>query len=178
MVQFINLSGGIGMEICEVCGKELGNSYKNVEVYRAKLIKRGVNKGKLGTSVASEYGKFEPATVNVCNRHLRGFWNQRFISGVIAFVIIFIPILTLISLVPIWTTDNRRIMLIIGMVISLALMYLLVRRITIDGYIAGLLSLNARNRQEKVEFFGKAKYNRLMRKFSRLDAVLKEDRDK
>jgi len=69
-------------------------------------------------------------------------------------------------------------MLAVGVILSLSLVYLLVRRITFDGYIASLLTLNPKNRKEKIEFFGKAKYQRLMRNFSRLDAVLKEDLDK
>ena len=166
------------MENCDVCGKELGSRYQSVEVFKARLIKRGVNKGKLGNSVASEYGKFEPVTVRVCKRHLLGFWNQRFIPGAIAFVLIFIPVMTLVSYIPVWSGDNRAILMLVSMIISLGLVTLLVRRITYDGYVAGLLTLNPQSRQDKVEFFGKAKYRRMMRNLSRLDAVLKEDRRK
>lgn len=166
------------MEICDVCGKDLGGGYQSVEVYKARLIKRGVNKGKMGSSVASEYGKFEPVTLKVCKRHQRGLWNQRFIPGFIAFILIFIPLVKLISFIPVWNTGNRPVMIVVGIILSLYLVYLLVRRITFDGYIASLLTLNPKNRAEKVEFFGKAKYQRLMRNFARLDAVLKEDQDK
>jgi hypothetical protein len=178
MVQFINLAGGTEMEICDVCGKDLDGGYQSVGVYKAGLIKRGVNKGKMGSSVASEYGKFEPVTMRVCKRHQRGFWNQRFIPGFIAFILFFIPLVTLVSFIPVWNIDNRPVMLAVGVILSLSLVYLLVRRITFDGYIASLLTLNPKNRKEKIEFFGKAKYQRLMRNFSRLDAVLKEDLDK
>jgi len=162
------------MEPCDVCEKELGAKYKTVDIYQTHLISRGVNKGKIGpAAVASEYGKFEPVTVKVCNSHLRGFYTQRFIPGFIAFVLLFIPIFTLISFIP-GVKDNRTLMILMSVLVGLVVVYFLVRRITYDGYIASLLTLQPRNRAAKVEYFGQAKYRRILKNFARLDAVLKD----
>lgn len=165
------------MENCDVCEKDLGDRYSTVDIYTAHLIKRGVKKGKMGASVASEYGKFEPVSVKVCNRHLRGFWTQRFIPGFIAFILLFIPIMTLISLIPVWS-DNRTLMILTSIALALFVVYFLVRRITYDGYIASLMTLQPRNREARIEYFGKAKYQRMMRNLSRLDAILKNSERK
>ncbi len=167
------------MEPCDVCEKELGSDYRTVDIHRTHLIKRGVNKGKLGgTSVASEYGKFEPVSVKVCSRHLRGFYTQRLIPGFIAFILLFIPVLFLVKLIPIWSDTNRTPLVLTTIIIVLAVVYFLVRRITYDGYIASVLTLQPRNREAKIEYFGQAKYRRMMKNFSKLDAILKDDNQK
>ncbi len=165
------------MEICEVCEKDLEHGHKNVSLYSAQLIRKGVSKGKLGTTVASEYSKFNPVVVKVCNRHLRGFWVQRIMPGVIVFLVVMIPIMTLLQLIPVWTDANRIYSWLIGFVLAMVIVFLLVRRITYDGYIASLMTLQAKNREQKVEFFGQAKYKRIMKNFSRLDTLIQKDRD-
>jgi hypothetical protein len=166
------------MEICDVCGKELDRGGQNVQVYTAKLIRRGYSKGKLGASVASEYGKFSAVEVKACNRHLRGFWTQRFIPGFIAFIVLSIPIISLVSLIPIWTNDNRSVMFIVGLLVTLIPVTFLVRRITYDAYIASLLTLKPRPQEPGHEYFGQAKYRRIMRNLSRLDAMIEDDHKK
>ena len=165
------------MEICEVCGKDIDHGFKIVSMYTAKLIKMGVSKGKLGATVASEYGKFSPIEVKVCNRHQRGFWFQRFMPGLIVFIVAIIPLVSLISLIPVWTAANRPYSWLIGFLLSLIVVYFLVRRITFDAYIASLLTLKVENREQKIEYFGKAKYKRIMRNFARLDALI-DQKDK
>ncbi len=177
MVQFEIGSGEECMELCDVCEKDLEHGYQNVSLYSAQLIRKGVSKGKLGTTVASEYSKFSPVVVKVCSRHKRGFWIQRIMPGVIVFLVVTIPIMTLLSLIPVWTDANRIYSWLIGIALALIIVYFLVRRITYDGYIAGLMTLQVKNREQKVEFFGQAKYRRIMRNFSRLDAIIQKDKN-
>ena len=172
MVQFNISPEGAGMDICEVCEKDLDHGYQTVSMYTAKLIRMGVSKGKLGSTVASEYGKFSPVEVKVCNRHKRGFWIQRFMPGLIVLLVVMIPFVSLISLIPVWTVENRAFPWLIGFLLSLVVVYFLVRRITYDAYIASLLTIQVKNREQKVEFFGQAKYRRIMRNFDRLDDLI------
>ncbi len=165
------------MEICDVCEKDLEHGYQNVSLYSATLIRKGVSKGKLATTVASEYSKFSPVVVRVCNRHRRGFWTQRIMPGVIVFLVVMIPIMTLLQLIPVWTDANRIYSWLLGFVLAMVIVVLLVRRITYDGYIASLMTMQVKNREQKVEFFGQAKYRRIMRNFSRLDALVQKDKD-
>ena len=65
-------------------------------------------------------------------------------------------------------------MILMSVLVGLVVVYFLVRRITYDGYIASLLTLQPRNRAAKVEYFGQAKYRRILKNFARLDAVLKD----
>jgi hypothetical protein len=166
------------MEICEVCGKDLDRRHQSVHVYCAKLIRRGYSKGKLGSSIASEYGKFSSVEVNACNRHLKGFWTQRLIPGFIAFIVLSIPIISLVSLIPIWTNDNRSLMFGVGLLLTLIPVIFLVRRITYDAYIAGMLTLKPSEQEQGIEYFGQAKYRRIMRNLSRLDALIEDDHKK
>ncbi len=165
------------MDLCEVCGKDLEHGFKTVSMYTATLIRKGVSKGKLGTTVASEYSKFSPIDVKVCNRHVRGFWFQRIMPGLIVLLVAMMVFITLILLLPVWTVENRPYAWLISFVLSMVVVYLLVRRITYDGYIAGLMTLQVKNREQKVEFFGQAKYRRIMRNFARLDAMVQRDKD-
>ena len=135
------------------------------------MIRKGVSKGKLGTTIASEYSKFTPVVVKVCNRHKRGFWGQRIMPGIIVFLVVMLPIVSLISLIPVWTDANRIYSWLIGFVLSMVVVYFLVRRITYDGYIASVMTIQFKNREEKVEYFGQAKYRRIMRNLSRLDSL-------
>jgi hypothetical protein len=165
------------MEICDVCQKELGEGYSTLDIYQAHLIKRGVKKGKVGTSVSSEYGKFEPVSVKVCKRHLRGLWSQRLFPGFIALILLYIPITTLISLIPIWSA-SRPLLFATGVIVTLIPVYFLVRRISYDGYIAALLTQYPKNREAKIEYFGQARYRRMMRNLARLDSVLNDSERK
>ena len=166
------------MELCDVCEKDLDHRYQIISMYTAKLIKMGVSKGKLGSTVSSEYGKFSPIEVKVCNRHKRAFWFQRFMPGFIVFIVAIIPLVSLISLIPVWTVATRPYPWLIGFLLSLVVVYFLVRRITYDAYIASLLTLQVKNREQKVEFFGQAKYKRIMRNFARLDDLIRQkDKD-
>ena len=159
------------MEVCDVCEKELGDHFRNVSIYRAHLLRRGVNKGRLGSSVASEYGKFELVTVKVCRRHLRGFFTQRLIPGIMAFIVILIPIASLLYLLQIWGSQIA-LMLLIAAILTLIPVYFLVRRISYDAYIASFMTLQPKNRVAKVEYFGQAKYRRIMKNLARLDAMV------
>ncbi len=172
MVQYDIYPGEECMEICDVCEKDLEHGYENVSLYSAHLIRKGVSKGKLGTTIASEYSKFNPIVVKVCNRHKRGFWVQRIMPGVIVFLVVMLPIMTLLSLVPVWTDANRIYSWLVGFVLSMVIVYFLVRRITYDGYIASLMTIQVKNREQKIEFFGQAKYRRIMRNLSRLDSMV------
>lgn len=163
------------MEICEVCGKDLDHGYQTLSVYTAKLLSRGFSKGRTGSTTASEYGKFSQVTVRVCNRHIKGFWIQRFIPAFMAFILIYIPVATLIYLVPVWKPATIPFMFILAAVVTLVIDILLVRRITYEAYVARLLSIEARNREEKVEFFGNSQYRRIMRNLAKLENVLKEN---
>lgn len=167
------------METCDVCRKEMDRGYKNVSVYTAKIIKRGVSKEKIGpSSVMSEYGKISMIEVKACNRHVRGFWVQRLIPGFIALILLTIPMVTLVSLIPIWTVDNRVQLFLAGVILALIPVIFLVRRITYDGYIAGLLSLKPRQGEEGYDYFGRAKYRRIMRNLAKLDAMIRNDKTK
>jgi len=175
MVQFGICSGGDGMEMCEVCGKDLDHGYKTLSVYTARLLRRGVSKGKTGSTIASEYGKFSQVAVRVCNRHIRGLWIQRLIPASMAFILVYIPVATLIYLVPVWKPETIPVMFILSAVVTLAIVILLVRRITYEAYVARLLTIQARNHEEKVEFFGNSQYRRIMRNLAKLENVLKEN---
>ena len=163
------------METCEVCGKDLDHGYKTLSLYTAKIISRGVSKGKLGSTVASEYGKFSQAVVKVCNRHIMGLWIQRFIPAFMAFILIYIPVATLIYLIPVWKTETLPLMFIISAVVTSVIVFLLVRRITYEAYVARLLTIQAKKHEEKVEYFGNSQYRRIMRNLNKLDEVLKEN---
>ena len=166
------------MDICEVCGKDLDHGYQTVSMYTAKLLRMGVSKGKLGSTVASEYGKFSQIEVKVCNRHKWGFWIQRFMPGLLVFIVAMIPLVSLVSLIPVWTVENRPYSWLVGFILSLVVVYFLVRRITYDAYIASLMTIQVKNREQKVEFFGQAKYKRIMRNFARLDDLIhQKDKD-
>jgi hypothetical protein len=172
MVKYHIYSGEESMEICDVCEKDLTHGYQNVSLYSAHLIRKGVSKGKLGTTVASEYSKFSPVMVKVCKRHRRGFWIQRIMPGVIVFLVVMLPIMTLLSLIPVWTDANRIYSWLVGFVLSMVIVYFLVRRITYDGYVASLMTVQIKNREQKVEFFSQAKYRRIMRNLNRLDSMI------
>ena len=165
------------MENCEVCGKDLDHGYEAIEIHTAKLIKRKVQKEKLGTATASEYGKFTSVSVNVCNRHKIGLWTQRLIPGFIAFILIFIPIATLLSLIPL-LKSNLSALFIICVPITLIPVYFLIRRITYEAYIASLLTFQPKNRVAGIEYFGMAKYRRIMRNLARLDKLIDNENKK
>ncbi|HVP21513.1 MAG TPA: hypothetical protein VMS73_06590 [Anaerolineaceae bacterium] len=165
------------MENCEVCGKDLEHGYEAIEIHTAKLIKRKVKKEKLGTAIASEYGKFAPVSVSVCNRHKLGLWIQRLIPGFLAFILIFIPIATLLSLIP-FLKNNPSALFIISIPITLIPVYFLIRRITYEAYIASLLTFQPKNREAGIEYFGMAKYRRIMRNLANLDKLVDNENKK
>ncbi len=164
------------MELCEACGKDLDHGYRTLNIHTAKILSRGVSKGRIGTTVASEYGKISPVDVKVCNRHIRGLWIQRLIPFFLTFILFFIPIATGIYLIPIWKPETTPLMFLISAIVTLILVILLIRRqITYEAYIARLMTIQARNRGDKVEYFGNAQYRRILRNLARLEKALKEN---
>ena len=97
--------------------------------------------------------------------------------GFIAFILIFIPIATLLSLIPL-LRNNLSTLFIICIPITLIPVYFLIRRITYEAYIASLLTFQPKNREAGIEYFGMAKYRRIMRNLARLDDLIDNESKK
>ena len=161
------------METCDVCGKVISGDGEYFSLYKSYLLKRVKIKGALTSSVASQYAEFRPVKVHICSRHKKNLLSQRLMSGLIVFVVAYIPIMLLLSLLINWTGNEGSRYLITG-AISLILAVLMVRRITYDGFIASLMTMQSRSREGRDEYFADAKYQRIMRGLARGDAELEK----
>lgn len=153
------------MPTCLLCGKEPGPDFDTLQLYKTHLLHRSIAKSRLGSETSSEYSKFVKVDVQICRKHRRNLWFQRFMSSLIVFLLLYIPVATLFFFVsnPLanWT-ENVAVFFLIAAGITLIPVLLLARRISQDAFIASALNLRPENKENAVEYFNEAKYKKLL----------------
>ena len=86
------------MPTCDVCGNEINDRCETVSLFKARLVSRSVSDQRLNTArISSTYDRFQPVEVTVCPRHRRELFVQRIMPGLISFIILYFPVLFLVS---------------------------------------------------------------------------------
>ncbi len=166
------------MGTCDVCGKETNGNERAVSLHKASLLKRATKKGSMGSSTTSVYKNFSIAEVRACPRHTRALWLQRLLSGFLVLILVILPIAAILSIF-FNIRENPQLSIAVILIIALVPTYLMVRRIAYDAFIAGLMNMRRQTGEERVEYFGEAKYQRLMKRIAALDAeIAREDKIK
>ncbi|MDZ4158309.1 MAG: hypothetical protein U1B80_00840, partial [Anaerolineaceae bacterium] len=110
------------MPACELCGEDVNNKGIPLRLYRGYLLQREVSKGELhSTRAVSTYQRFEPVNVLVCSRHLKNLWVQRLIAGLFAYLLLFFPVVMVVSWLVKWHPQATTLQFILGALLSMLL---------------------------------------------------------
>lgn len=161
---------------CELCGKDASEKSETLSLYRGKLVSRDVSTAEFhSTRAVSTYEGFDPVNVRVCNRHIANLWTQRLIAGLIAFLLLYFPILMLVG----WILSNIpqaiTLQFIVSFIIAFVLVALIVRGVRYDAFIASMLTLKENSHQAGYEYFTEKKYQRLMKFHQKQQQAAREE---
>lgn len=160
------------MAACNLCGKELAQDSDTMQLYKTHILQRSIAKSRLGSETTSEYAKFTLVQVQICRKHRTTLWTQRFMSSLIVFLLLYIPVATLFFFLTNSSYDwsqNVGVFFLVGAAITIIPVVFLARRISYDGFIASALNLLPSNRENAVEYFHEARYNRLIARLKKLN---------
>ncbi|HEX2981377.1 MAG TPA: hypothetical protein VHO48_14005 [Anaerolineaceae bacterium] len=152
------------MATCDVCGKETGSRWDEVPLYRGRLVQRSIaSQNVAGSKTVSTFEKIEPVKVIACSRHKKDLWLQRSITGIICFIILFLPAWWLVSrFIPGGTRENYIIQVVLAFIIAIVLTALLTRFVRYDGLIASMMTIEGKKSGSKFEYFNEKKYQRML----------------
>ncbi len=150
------------MAECDACGKEFDYTGEKVRLYSSKLLERVISDKKLATAkVSSSYGQFKAVEVTVCRRHRWELFIQRLMPGLISFLILYLPIVFIISRFYRFEGVMLRWLYGVSAVITLGLVVVIVRTISLDAIIATILTTRSRQNGENIEYLTSRKFERL-----------------
>ena len=150
------------MPTCDVCGNEINDRCETVSLYKARLVSRSVTDQRLNTArISSTYDRFQPVEVTVCPRHRRELFVQRIMPGLISFIILYFPVLFVVSRVIPFAAGGGAYPFLVTAGITLVFMVLLVRMISLDGLVAAALSVQEKRTKSGYEYLTVKKHRRI-----------------
>ncbi len=150
------------MPTCDVCGNEINDRCETVSLYKARLVSRSVTDKRLNTArISSTYDHFQPVEVTVCPRHRRELFIQRIMPGLISFIILYFPVLFVVSRIIPVTAGGESTPFLITAGFTLVFMLLLVRMISLDGLVAAALSVQEKRKKTGYEYLTVKKHRRI-----------------
>jgi len=154
----------MSMPTCDVCGNPIQDRGETVQLYKARLVSRSVSDRRLNTArISSTYDHFQPVEVTVCPRHRRELFVQRIMPGVITFILLYFPVLFVVSRVIPFGAAGVAQPFLVTAGITLILTLLMIRLISLDGLIAAAMSIREKREKTGYEYLTVKKHRRITR---------------
>ncbi|HZW03176.1 MAG TPA: hypothetical protein VFF68_04575 [Anaerolineaceae bacterium] len=152
------------MTLCDVCGKDTNGKSDQIRLYTARVKGHAVERGLPlvgGEKMTTTYERFQPLEVTVCRRHRLELVKQRFMPGLIAFVVLYLIVSSAFWAIFRTFGGSQFLSFGLALVVALALVYLVLRLISYDGIVAMLMTQRDRPLKLGLVYLTERKYQRL-----------------
>jgi hypothetical protein len=152
------------MTLCDVCGKDTNGKSDLIRLYSARVKGHEVEHGLPvvgGEKITTTYERFQPVEVTVCQRHRVELLKQRLMPGVIAFVLLFVTIVSATLAIFRTFDGNPFVAYGLAVVVTLGLVYFVLKLIPYDGIIALLMTQRDRPLKLGLVYLTERKYTKM-----------------